>query len=164
MKKLSVKDFLSNINKTIIDFENDKANADNKTLGVIYTPKPIVDYIILKVLKLFFKEFYNLPKFSTKDSFFTKLKRYLYKNNFLEEDLIKKLKTIKILDPACGSGRFLLSAAEKLYEYYKTLNLGLDNFRIKSNILKDNLYGIEIEKSAYIITKLRLISWLFSDS
>jgi tRNA1(Val) A37 N6-methylase TrmN6 len=164
MKKLSVKDFLSKINKIIIDFENDKANVDNKTLGAIYTPKPIVDYMVLKVFKLFFKEFYNLPKFSTKDSFFTNLQRYLYKSNYLEKDLIKKLKTIKILDPACGSGRFLLSTAEKLYEYYKTLNSGLDNFKIKSNILKENLYGIEIEKSAYIITKLRLISWLFSDN
>jgi len=164
MKKLSVKDFLSKINKIIIDFEYDKANVDNKTLGAVYTPKPIVDYMILKVFKLFFKEFYNLPKFSTNDSFFTNLQRYLYKSNYLEKDLIKKLKTIKILDPACGSGRFLLSTAEKLYEYYKTLNSGLDNFKIKSNILKENLYGIEIEKSAYIITKLRLISWLFSDN
>jgi len=166
MKKLSVKDFLSYLNKTIIDFENDKAkeSVDNKTLGAIYTPKPIVDYMILKIFKLYFEEFYNLPKFSTLDSFFTNLQRYLYKNNYLEEDLIKKLKTIKILDPACGSGRFLLSTAEKLYEYYKALNSGLDNFEIKRNILKENLYGIEIEKSAYTITKLRLISWLFSDN
>jgi len=166
MKKLSVKDFLSYLNKTIIDFENDKANesVDNKTLGTIYTPKPIVDYMILKIFKLYFEEFYNLPKFSTLDSFFTNLQRYLYKNDYLEEDLIKKLKTIKILDPACGSGRFLLSTAEKLYEYYKALNSGLDNFEIKRNILKENLYGIEIEKFAYTITKLRLISWLFSDN
>jgi len=166
MKKLSVQDFLSYINKAIIDFENEKANerTSNKTLGVIYTPKPLVDYMVLKVFKLYFEEFYNLPKFSTTDSFFIDLKHYLYKTNNLKIDLIKKLKTIKILDPACGSGRFLLSTAEKLYQFYRSLNPALDNYEIKRNIIKENLYGVEIEKSAYIITKLRLISWLFSDN
>ena len=138
MKKLSVQDFLSYINKAIIDFENEKANerTSNKTLGVIYTPKPLVDYMVLKVFKLYFEEFYNLPKFSTTDSFFIDLKHYLYKTNNLKIDLIKKLKTIKILDPACGSGRFLLSTAEKLYQFYRILNPALDNYEIKRNIIK----------------------------
>jgi len=167
MRKMLVQDFLNYINKTIVDFEDDKANeiTNNKKWGVTYTPKPLVDYMVSKVLKLYFEELYNLPKFSTTtDSFFTKLLIDLYKNNNLEKDLIKKLKTIKILDPACGTGRFLVSIAEKLYQFYRILNSGLDDYEIKRNIIKDNLFGVEIEKSAYIITKLRLISWLFSDN
>ncbi len=166
MKKLLVQDFLSNINKVITDFENDKVNekTNSKSLGVIYTPKPLVDYIVLRVFQLYFKELYNLPNNFTLETSFVNFQHYLDKNNNLKKKLIKKLQTIKILDPACGSGRFLISTAEMLFKFYRILNSGLDNYEIKRHIIKENLYGIEIEKSAYIITKLRLISWLFTNN
>ncbi len=67
MKELSVQDFLSHIDKRIIDFENEKVNNKSKdrSLGTVYTPKPLVNYIVLKVFKMYLEEFLNLPKSST---------------------------------------------------------------------------------------------------
>jgi len=164
MDKLSSQDFLTYLNKVIRDFENEKVNGktNDRSLGVIYTPKFIVDYIVSDVFKFYFEEFFNFPKTSNTKSIFEILQHFLSKNHYLKTKFIKKLKNIKILDPACGSGRFMISSAEKLYHFYKTLNSELDDYEVKRAILQENLYGIEIEKSAYIITKLRLISWLFS--
>jgi len=164
MEKLSSQEFLMYLNEVIRDFENKKINGRTKdrSLGAIYTPKLIVDYIVSNVFKLYFEEFFNYPKVSKKNSFLGFLPQDLSENHYLKTKFIKKLKNIKILDPACGSGRFMISLAEMLYQIYKTLNSGLDDFEIKRSILQENLYGIEIEKTACIITKLRLISWLFS--
>ncbi len=157
---MSTQDFFTYINKVIIDFEIEKPN--NRSIGVIYTPQPIVDYIVSNIFKLYFKEYFDFPKCSNSVSFFNHIKRTLFRNDKLKTFFIEKLKAIKILDPACGSGRFIISTAEMLYQFWKTLKSGLDDYEIKRNIIQDNVYGIEIEKSAYIITKLRLISWLFS--
>ena len=164
MDKLSSQDFLSYLNKVIRDFENEKVNGNtnDRSLGVIYTPKFIVDYIVSNIFKLYFKEIFNFPKTSNTKSIFEILRHFLSKNDYLRNEFIKKLKSIKILDPACGSGRFMISSAEKLYRFYKTLNSGLDDYEVKLTILQQNIFGVEIEKSAYIITKLRLVSWLFS--
>lgn len=166
MKELSVQDFLSHIDKLIIDFENEKVNqkSKDKSLGAVYTPKSIVNFIVLKVFKMYLEEFLNLPKSSTLGTYFKELQQFLSINNNLRKKLIEKLNTIKILDPACGSGRFLSSTAKVMYKFYKILNLGLDDYEIKKNIIQNNLYGIEIEKSACIITKLRLSYWLYSEN
>ena len=164
MDKLPSQDFLTYLNKVIRDFEDEKVNGktNDRNLGVIYTPKFIVDYIVSNVFKLYFEEFFNFPQTSNTKSIFEILQHFLSKNHYLKTKFIKKLKNIKILDPACGSGRFMISSAEKLYHFYKTLNSGLDDYEVKRAILQENLYGIEIEKPAYIITKMQLISWLFS--
>jgi len=164
MDKLPSQDFLTYLNKVIRDFEDEKVNGKTnfRNLGVIYTPKFIVDYIVSNVFKLYFEEFFNFPQTSNTKSIFEILQHFLSKNHYLKTKFIKKLKNIKILDPACGSGRFMISSAEKLYHFYKTLNSGLDDYEVKRAILQENLYGIEIEKPAYIITKMQLISWLFS--
>ncbi|MFX1312028.1 MAG: DNA methyltransferase, partial [Promethearchaeota archaeon] len=157
---MSTQDFFTFINKVIIDFEIEKSNDRN--IGEIYTPQPIVDYIVSNIFKLYFKECFNFPKYTNSDSFFNQIKKILFKNDKLKKLFIENLKKIKILDPASGSGRFIISTARILHYLWKNLNSGLDDYEIKRNIVQDNIYGIEIEKSAYIITKLRLISWLFS--
>ncbi len=157
---MSIQDFIAHLDKVIIDFETGK--PDNKSIGIIYTPQPIVDYIVSNIFKLYFEEFFNLQNSSKSNSFMSILKHNLCKNANLKTKFVKKLKTIKVLDPACGSGRFMISVADKLFYFYKTLNTGLDDYEIKQSIIKDNLYGIEIEETAFFITKLRLLSWLFS--
>ncbi|MFX1530034.1 MAG: class I SAM-dependent DNA methyltransferase [Promethearchaeota archaeon] len=164
MNELSSQGLLTYLNKVIKDFEREKLNskANNRSIGVIYTPQSVVDYIVSNVFRLYFEGFFKNVKISNRNSFFKFLQQNLSENHYLKDNFIKKLKSFKILDPACGSGRFIITAAKNLYQFYKILDSGLDDYEIKRRILQENLYGIEIEKSAYIITKLRLISWLFS--
>ncbi|MFX0081442.1 MAG: class I SAM-dependent DNA methyltransferase [Candidatus Hodarchaeota archaeon] len=161
---MSTHDFLTYLNNIIKDFENKKANSkiNDRSLGVIYTPEFIVDYIFSNVFKLYFEDFFKNAKTSENNSSFEFMLQDLSENHYLKKKFLKKLENIKILDPACGSGRFIISSAKNLYQFYKILDSGLDDYEIKRKILQENLYGIEIEKFAYIITKLRLISWLIS--
>ncbi|MHA2180458.1 MAG: Eco57I restriction-modification methylase domain-containing protein, partial [Promethearchaeota archaeon] len=165
-KELLAQDFLSYLDKVIFDFESEKLNqkTNDRSLGEIYTPKPLVNFIVLKVLKMYLEEFFTLPKFSTLDSYLEDLQHFLFNKETLRKKLIEKLHTLKILDPACGSGRFLITAAKILFNLYNILNTGLDDYDIKRNIIQNNLYGIEIERSAFIVTKLRLIGWLYSEN
>ena len=64
-----------------------------------------------------------------------------------EENLKKiKIEDIKILDPAMGSGHILVYAFDLLFEMYE--NLGWSTKESVVSILKNNLYGLEIDERA----------------
>ncbi|MBA7524161.1 hypothetical protein ES705_16298 [subsurface metagenome] len=66
-----------------------------------------------------------------------------------------ELKDIKILDPACGSGHFLLYAFNLLYELY--LEEGkIPQDDIPRYILEKNLYGVDIDRRAVQLANLSL--------
>lgn len=57
-----------------------------------------------------------------------------------------KIEDIKILDPAMGSGHILVYAFDLLFEMYE--NLGWNTKESVLSILKNNLYGLEIDERA----------------
>ena len=64
-----------------------------------------------------------------------------------EENLEKiKIEDIKILDPAMGSGHILVYTFDLLFEMYE--NLGWSTKESVLSILKNNLYGLEIDERA----------------
>ncbi|MDR2556062.1 MAG: SAM-dependent methyltransferase [Fibromonadaceae bacterium] len=65
---------------------------------------------------------------------------------------------LKILDPACGSGIFLVESFKRLVKRYeKAHNLEkLTNFEILKKILTDNIYGIEIDGNAIKVATFSL--------
>ena len=162
METQAVQNILTSIEKIIENFENEKIDGKgfSRNIGIIYTPKKIVDYIISDIFRIYFENLMDFQKL-VEDNTYNKA---LIKNKDLYNALIKKIQNIRILDPACGSGRFLISAADKLYNLYRLLNINLSNFEIKRNIIEKNLHGVEIEKPACIISKLRLIKWLFHNN
>lgn len=68
--------------------------------------------------------------------------------NFIEN------KDLRILDPACGSGQFLLEAYDILYKQYKKTNI--QEKEIHQNIIEKHLFGFDIDKIAVALTKLNL--------
>ena len=78
-----------------------------------------------------------------------------------------RLARIRILDPACGSGAFLTAAATMLLEVHQeikrhgvasasaTLDPSIDDARIRS-IVRDNIYGIDVNAQSVEITRLSL--------
>lgn len=89
---------------------------------------------------------------------------YIVENTLGE--LLKNCKTadeiqkIRVLDPACGSGSFLIRAFDEFYMAYKncakTMEL-FDDFEIKKKILLYNLYGVDLDERAVDIAKLNLL-------
>jgi len=82
------------------------------------------------------------------------------------ETYVERLKTIKVLDPACGSGAFLNCAFDYLVEegryaveMYESLRAGQINiFDWDTHILQNNLFGVDLNAESVEITKLSL--WL----
>ena len=70
---------------------------------------------------------------------------------YIESELDKnsekiKIEDVKILDPAMGSGHILVYAFDLLFEIYE--NLGWSTKDSVLSILKNNLYGLEIDERA----------------
>jgi len=148
MKKQITADSMTSYDDIIECFENRKA-LEQKT-GVVYTPNKIVEYMVDKIFKSYFKD--NMLNVRSNENLETR------------NLLLEKLDKIRILDPSCGSGRFLLPIANYLLKIYKSCELDEREYELKKKILFNNIYGVELERDAFLITKLRLISWLLSSN
>ncbi len=114
-----------------------ESRAKRKEEGIYYTPSFVVDYIIKNTVGAFIKT----------------RKQGAHK--------------IKVLDPACGSGSFLIRAFDILNEYHSgkegyeqskldTSGIGT-TYSSKLNILKDNIFGVDLDKQAVDIAQLNLL-------
>lgn len=109
-----------------------KQKAKRKEQGIYYTPDYIVNYIVENTLGEILKDCNT------------------------HEDIEK----IRVLDPACGSGSFLIRAFDEFYNAYERCRkeYGLfDEFKIKKKILLYNLYGVDLDERAVEIAKLNLL-------
>lgn len=76
----------------------------------------------------------------------------------------QELQTIRILDPACGSGAFLIECFEQLAAAYRETNARLADlsggqyalFDADAAILRNNLFGVDISREAVNICRLSL--------
>lgn len=104
---------------SIGDIENIKNGKENKEIisernknGVFYTPEPITDYICNNTI------IPALSKSKKSNSISSLINEYYDKDNYDSlDELDEKLKNIKILDPACGSGAFLNKSTDILLEF-----------------------------------------------
>ena len=74
-----------------------------------------------------------------------------------------ELTTIRVLDPACGSGAFLIQAFDQLHATYQRSNDRLAELRghrslfdLDKRILENNLYGVDLNEEAIEICRLSL--------
>ena len=164
MEESSIKNFINNIEKHVEKFENQKLieKIDNQNLGIIYTPLEVVDYIVTNILRMYLAKFMTLKKdFKVQENLNQNILSII-KNQKTKDKFITLIRNLRILDPSCGSGRFLITVGEKLYNIYRIFDSNFSDFEIKKQIIENNLYGIEIDESALFISKLQLIKWLFS--
>ncbi|MBI5514930.1 MAG: BREX-1 system adenine-specific DNA-methyltransferase PglX [Deltaproteobacteria bacterium] len=70
---------------------------------------------------------------------------------------MKPVADLTFLDPACGSGHFLIEAFELFYAMYVEEGTVTDPARICASILERNLYGIDIDERAVQIAALALV-------
>jgi len=115
-----------------------------KAGGVYYTPQYVVDIIVKNTV-----------------------------GKLIEGKNPKQIEKIKIADPACGSGSFLIGAYQYLLDYHKnyytengtktgkkdspTTPEGNLTTAEKKKILLNNIYGVDIDVNAVEVTKLSLL-------
>ncbi|MBR0246355.1 MAG: hypothetical protein IJQ61_07775 [Bacteroidales bacterium] len=132
---------------------------DNKDKGAFYTPKEIVQYMCKESLIAYLQaERVEDEKDAIRKFVMTYDADVL--NEALKMDVDQKLKDVKICDPAIGSGAFPMGLLKELFECRSAIEgLAGDNAaEIKKHIIQNNIYGVDIEKGAVDIARLRF--WL----
>ena len=141
--------------------------------GVVYTPEYIARFIVAETLGQHLSEIFNtiVQEYARKGSDLADYAaiRWRRKTSELEawESYRERLRSLRIVDPACGSGVFLIMAfdfmkAELSRVNDKIANLkGLpahkeDIFNPDSEILTNNLFGVDVNAESVEITKLSL--------
>ena len=75
----------------------------------------------------------------------------------VENTITKRNENIKILDPACGSGSFLLVAYQYMLDYYQRKKKDKLTLQERKQILLDHIFGVDIDEQAVEVTKLSLL-------
>lgn len=136
-----------------IDEENYKVqDTDIATKTQLFTPRYIVEWMVDNSLGRLWLEMYgDRTNIDDEEQCF-----YLAP---LEESLIdrepKNVRDITVLDPACGGGHMLFYAFDVLYEMYLE-QADVPEAQIPKEILKHNLYGIDIDPGAAQLAALSL--------
>ena len=165
----------SEIRPEILGYIFEKYLTDQKQFGAYYTRPEITEYLCDRTINKLILDKVNAEKrwqFGSIEELLFNLDGDLCL--FLLEDILPKL---SLLDPACGSGAFLVAAMKTLINVYaavigriefvkspsvtKWLQTIRDEhpsiqYYIKKRIITDNLYGVDIMEEATEITKLRL--------
>ncbi|MEE9430487.1 MAG: DNA methyltransferase, partial [Melioribacteraceae bacterium] len=165
-----IEEVTAEIEGTLVEREKSKRKKD----GIFYTPKYITKYIVdntvgalcnekKKELCLDIIDETILENSKTKKGTLTKKAKELFDNLDIYREYVLSL---KILDPACGSGAFLNQALEFLIEEHKwidehkssLLKEGFSISEYEKDIVEHNLFGVDINEEAVEIAKLSL--WL----
>ena len=139
-------------------FESLMADDERAASGSFYTPKEIVDTLTSRAIV----EWLTRSQQSLADDLHALLERDGLSRELEEASpqLLQRLETISILDPACGSGAFLLSSLNVIEKLTKSLNRGprTEARGLRSRIVERSLYGVDIKPQAVRLCELRL--WL----
>ena len=132
---------------------------DNKDKGAFYTPKEIVRYMCHESLIAYLETNTSIAK--------DKIRQFVLSPEEGVKDipenkkpkLLTALKEVKICDPAIGSGAFPMGLLNELLHCREVLSGDhYDRAEIKKSIIQNNIYGVDIEKGAVDIARLRF--WL----
>ena len=132
---------------------------DNKDKGAFYTPKEIVRYMCQESLIAYLETNTSVAK--------DKIRKFVLSPEDGVADipdnkkpkLLTTLEEVKICDPAIGSGAFPMGLLNELLHCREVLSgERYDRAEIKKSIIQNNIYGVDIEKGAVDIARLRF--WL----
>lgn len=140
-----------------------------KAKGTFYTPREVVAYMCRESLRDF------LTHSEESDSKYTQCVNFVLdktdqqwtndaSNNMrdfpspIRKRILGKLKGLKTIDPACGSGAFPLGMLQLLTKIHLRLDATADPYLVKLFILQNNIFGSDIEPMAAEISRLR--AWL----
>lgn len=105
--------------------------ADRKAGGIFYTPDHVVRYIVDHTLGAYLRD---------------------HQAALSHQDYLAVLRTVKVLDPACGAGAFLVPVFDVLLAAHQRAGLRPDARRI----LRENIYGVDLNAESVELTRRSL--------
>lgn len=133
--------------------------VNRREKGTYYTPNDVTKYITVNTIKnaiLSKLNYSQLPEINNFDNLTNNLltNRHFGGNKM---KFVKAIKSLKILDPTCGSGAFLLTAFSELFKILKYLDGSSSNESEIAISALNTLYGVDIEPAAVTITKTLML-------
>jgi hypothetical protein len=142
---------------------------ENRERGTFYTPKDVVHYMCKEALRCYIREKLaanaTLQELKAIDAFIYELPDYnshIIKKHALAIDTA--LSAVKICDPAIGSGAFPMGMVYEILRLKKELfghiplKKGFNYSQEKLSIIKNSIYGVDVDQGAIDIARLRF--WL----
>src|SRR3990170_3929147 len=165
-------DMLGYIFEKTINYISGQGTNKQKEEGAYYTPDDVVGFIIDKTLTpvIFGKmkeglrnagwRDVDLRDFDSLDTLLSSKNKP--KSRSAVRKMIESLDSIRVLDPACGSGHFLtamLSTMLRVKEnLMRSVDEDVDRYHLKREIISKNIYGVDLDANGIEIARLRL--WL----
>lgn len=157
----------------------DKHKTRRKKEGAFYTPAFVTRYIVEQTLGGVLKDRFDRLRQVHEQAAKGAARAALADPRVYTLDKLKKLEraalvrfweawqdelaTVRLLDPACGSGAFLIEAFDQLHAAYLASNDRLEELRghrtlfdLDKRILENNLYGVDLNEEAIEICRLSL--------
>ncbi|MBR1557761.1 MAG: hypothetical protein IJ647_08395, partial [Prevotella sp.] len=138
---------------------------DNKDKGAFYTPKEIVQYMSQESVAQYLKSHAPEELHTAIDSLIKqRVVEPILQNKENARLVNKSLSVVKVCDPAIGSGAFPMGVLNVLFDCRHLLygfigkNEDFSYAKVKRDIIQNNIYGVDIEKGAIDIARLRF--WL----
>ena len=130
--------------------------------GAYYTPRPVVSFMCREALKGYLEGQDTGVAPEALSRFVDERDTSGISSVASARRVAEALDEVSVVDPACGSGAYLLGMMQELVELQTTLfNVGVDPkglYDLKLHIIERNLYGVDIDDFAVNIAMLRL--WL----
>ena len=150
------------VEKVQLKESGEKTEYDKVSLqSQVYTPQWVVKFLVDNTLGKQYLEMYPDSRFMIDEE--TGKTKYLIANAPKQQVRHPKkngVLDIKLIDPACGSGNFLIYAFSVFYDMYvdQMENYGADFSRrdIPKLIVEHNLYGVDLDERAVQITQIAL--------
>jgi hypothetical protein len=133
-------------------FESLMASRERRTSGAFYTPQPMVAHVVDSALA----ESLGNEKVSADD-----IRAMLTGSSpgaAVIEALRCRLRSFTVIDPACGSGAFLVFVLERLADLHRTCGDPRTIAAIRRDVLSHAIHGVDVNPTAVWLCELRL--WL----
>ena len=133
-----------------------KETARNQS-GSFYTPREIVNYMVDESLVSYLGDNELVRSLFSKDFSYDPSKSDEYR------EIADRLKAVKVLDPACGSGAFPMGLLNRMIDILERIAPEEKLYDLKLHIIENCLYGSDIQSIAAQISKLRFFISLICD-
>ncbi len=137
----------------------------NHEKGAYYTPANVTEYITSGTAKLYILDKVNRLLEKKGSPPVKSIENALLDGSLEKQDVMQlyaEVSSLKILDPACGSGAFFMPIIGYLMKTRRILSneLGMpfSDYKMKKEIIEQNIFGVDLNPQAIEIAKLRL--WL----
>ena len=153
-------ELLGNVFENLLGaFNPETKESARKQSGSFYTPKEVVHYMVDESLKAYLKNHLPHIAYENIEALFEDtdlpMEWLEYPTNC--QKVVDALESIKILDPACGSGAFPMGILNRMVYLLEKLDFNNKRslYELKLHLIQNCIYGIDIQKIASQISKLR---------